>query len=443
MITAPLHRMSLSELYRRVDGGEVTSVEIVDALAARIASCEPRLHAFTLTMLDDARRDAEASDERRARGAGLGPLDGIPYAVKDLFDVEGYETPAGSRHRGLAATSDSAAVAALRAAGMVLIGRTTMDEYAYGMTSAPARNARNPDHSPGGSSGGSAAAVASGEVPVALGSDTGGSVLVPAALNGIVGFKPSHGLVGTAGTTALSPSLDHVGVLARTVPDIQLVMSALAGTACAVSSEGPMTIGVPTAFFTDRLHPEVFAAYRLALPRLSAAGHHLVPFEPPMSEHYGLVEDIVCITELAAAQGERVRAFADEFGPVIRHYVEVGYRIPFDTYRTARDVQAAIRSAWIAELGTADFVLTPAAPITAPLAAEGTFDWGDGTVDDVNELLGCLAVPGDLTGLPSIALPGGADSRGLPIGLQLIGGENGDATLLSQAARLAPTLNPH
>jgi len=425
--------------------GQLSAVEVFDAITARIEEREPQLRAFTALSLPGAREDALASDARRRSGTTRGSLDGIPYAVKDLFDVAGESTRAGSQHRPAPATSDSAAVAALRTAGMVLVGRTNMDELAYGMTSAPTRNARNPEHSPGGSSGGSAAAVGSGEVPVALGSDTGGSVQVPAGLNGVVGFKPSHGLVSTAGTTVLSPSLDHVGIIARDVRDIGMLLGPLTGRPALALPEPAtpvesLVIAVPDVFFLDRLAPDVAAAYQNALDKLAAAGARLQPFTPPLWEHYAAVEDLVCITEFAAAQGERVRAFPNDFGPVARHYVEVGYRIPLAAYQRAQHAQALMRQQWIERLREADLVLTPAAPITAPRIGSRLHTWEDGTTDDVNELLGRLAVPANIAGLPSMTLPGGIDSAGLPIGMQLIGQEDGDPRLLAAATALAPHL---
>jgi len=422
--------------------GELSAVEVLDAITARIEEREPELRAFTALSLPGAREAALASDARRRAGTSRSPLDGIPYAVKDLFDVAGESTRAGSQHRPAPATSDSAAVAALRAAGMVLVGRTNMDELAYGMTSAPTRNARNPEHSPGGSSGGSAAAVGSGEVPVALGSDTGGSVQVPAGLNGVVGFKPSHGLISTAGITVLSPSLDHVGIIARDVRDVGMLLGPLAGRPAlalpepAISVDG-LVIAVPDAFFLDRLSPEVAVAYQSALDKLTAAGARLQSFTPPLWEHFAAVEDLVCITEFAAAQGERVRAFPNDFGPVARHYVEVGYRIPIAAYQRALHAQALIRQLWIERLGKSDLVLTPVAPITALRIGSSLHTWEDGTTDDVNELLGRLAVPANVTGLPSITLPGGTDSAGLPIGMQLVGREDGDQRLVRSATGIA------
>ena len=422
--------------------GELSAVEVLDAITARIEEREPQLRAFTALSLPHAREEALASDARRRTGTTRGPLDGIPYAVKDLFDVAGESTRAGSQHRPAPATSDSAAVAALRAAGMVLVGRTNMDELAYGMTSAPTRNARNPEHSPGGSSGGSAAAVGGGEVPVALGSDTGGSVQVPAGLNGVVGFKPSHGLISTAGATVLSPSLDHVGIIARDVRDIGMLLGPLTGRSAlalpeAATSVDGLVIAVPDAFFLDRLSPDVANAYQSALDKLTAAGARLQSFTPPLWEHYAAVEDLICITEFAAAQGERVRSFPSDFGAVARHYVEVGYRIPVAAYQRARHAQALIRQQWLDRLGEADFVMTPIAPITAPRIGSRLHIWEDGATDDVNDLLGRLAVPANVTGLPSIALPGGSNSAGLPIGLQLIGRNDADQRLLAAATLIS------
>jgi aspartyl-tRNA(Asn)/glutamyl-tRNA(Gln) amidotransferase subunit A len=442
-VTAGLADDTVQTLSTRLTLGEVSAVDILDAVTERIHDREPHLHAFTQLSLELARDKAADSDRRRREGRPLGPLDGIPYAVKDLFDVAGEPTPAGSNHRPAPAISDSAAVAALRSAGMILVGRTNMDELAYGMTSAPTRNARNPEHSPGGSSGGSAAAVGSGEIPVALGSDTGGSVQVPAGLNGIVGFKPSHDLISAVGTTVLSPSLDHVGLLARSVGDIELLLDPLVGNVARDSRyrDGDLSklvVAVPDAFYADRLDPDVLAAYERTLEALISAGAYLQSFRPPLWQHYAAVEDLICITEFAAEQGERVRQFPNDFGAVTRHYVEAGYKIPAAAYLRAKHAQSLMRSRWIESLGNADLVVTPIAPITAPRVGSQFHTWPDRTTDDVNELLGRLAVPSNIIGLPAITLPGGTDSSELPIGMQLIGHANGDRRLLATAAALAP-----
>jgi aspartyl-tRNA(Asn)/glutamyl-tRNA(Gln) amidotransferase subunit A len=444
-VTDGLADATAQALSKQLAAGDVSSVEILDAVTDRILDCEPHLHAFTHLSLKRARENAAHSDARRREGRVLGPLDGIPYAVKDLFDVAGEPTRAGSQHQPAPAQSDSAAVAALRSAGMILVGRTNMDELAYGMTSAPTRNARHLDHSPGGSSGGSAAAVGSGEVPLALGSDTGGSVQVPAGLNGIVGFKPSHDLISTVGTTVLSPSLDHVGLLARSVGDIELLLDPLVGNTARDSRfrDGDLSqlvVAVPDAFYADQLAPDVLAAYERALESLASAGARLYSFRAPMWEHYAAVEDLICITEFAAEQGERVRQFPNDFGPVARHYVEAGYKIPAAAYTRAKYAQSLMRTRWIESLGQSDFVLTPIAPITAPRVGSQFHTWPDSTVDDVNELLGRLAVPSNILGLPAITLPGGVDSAELPIGLQLIGRHHGDRRLLATAAAIEPLL---
>src|SRR5712672_1568062 len=251
--------MTIQEFGQKLRAKAITSVEIVEACLARIEAGNPATNAFILVMAEEARRQAREADRELAAGRDRGPLHGVPISLKDLFDVRGVPTTAASRVReGHVAERDAPAVAHLRQAGAVFIGKTNLHEFAFGTTNedsafGPARNPHDPSRSPGGSSGGSAASVASGMALASIGTDTGGSIRIPAAACGVVGLKPRHGELSTDGIVPLSHTLDHVGPLAQSVSDACLVYHALLGDAHA-TPPAPMPLhglrlAVPRKYF--------------------------------------------------------------------------------------------------------------------------------------------------------------------------------------------------
>src|SRR5262245_11587459 len=274
--------MTIEEFGRRLRAKEITSAGVTDGCLARIEEANPRLNAFILVMADEARRQARELDAELAAGRDRGPLHGVPISIKDLLDVRGTATTAASKVRaGHVADRDAAAIAHLRQAGAVIVGNTNLHEFAFGTTNeesayGPARNPHDPSRSPGGSSGGSAASVAAGMALATIGTDTGGSIRIPAAACGIVGLKPTLGEISTDGVVPLSATLDHVGPLAQTVADAALVYHALLGDAVA-PAPAPMPVkglrlAVPRKYFCDLLDDEVRARFEDALERLRAAG---------------------------------------------------------------------------------------------------------------------------------------------------------------------------
>src|SRR5476649_2144 len=274
--------MTIEQFGRRLRARELTAVRVTDECLRRIEADNPRLNAFIRVMGDEAMRQAREADRELAAGRDRGPLHGVPISIKDLIDMRGIPTTAASRVReGHVADRDAPTIAQLRQAGAVIVGKTNLHEFAFGTTNedsafGPARNPHDPARSPGGSSGGSAASVAAGMAMATIGTDTGGSIRIPAAACGIVGLKPSFGEVSTDGVVPLSRTMDHVGPLAQSVTDACLVYHALLGDAHA-TPPAPMPISglrlaVPRAYFCDLLDEEVRARFEETLDRLRTAG---------------------------------------------------------------------------------------------------------------------------------------------------------------------------
>src|SRR4051812_5913867 len=256
-------RLSIAEASTGIRNGELSPVELTERVLARIAATEPIIHAFVSVLADEARAEARKAEQELRSGYDRGPLQGIPIAVKDIIDIEGLPTRCGSESRAGAApaTADARVVRRLREAGAVIVGKTVTHEFAAGVSSPPARNPWDPTRIPGGSSGGSGASVAAGSSFAALGSDTAGSIRVPAALNGVVGLKPTYGRVSREGVFPLSWSLDTVGPLARSAEDAYLVFEAIREDGDSMASNVPNAevegarLGIPHAHFFDRLQP--------------------------------------------------------------------------------------------------------------------------------------------------------------------------------------------
>lgn len=296
------YEMSLSQAAEAIGERQVSPVELADSVLSRIAQVEPDLGAYVTVTAERAREAARDAERDLSAGRYRGALHGVPMGLKDLIDVAGVATTASSRVRaGHRAQADSAVAARLAKAGAVLLGKTHTHEFAYGLTTPQTSNAWNTGRVIGGSSGGSAVAVASGMATYALGTDTGGSIRVPAALNGVVGLKPTYGLVPRRGVTSLSWSLDHVGPIARTVEDAALVLGALVGhdpddpaSLSAPSTDyrpGPdaslagLRVGVPRTYYFDHVQPEVEAEVRRAIEQLEELGARLVEIDIPMARY--------------------------------------------------------------------------------------------------------------------------------------------------------------
>ncbi|MDI1456610.1 amidase [Streptomyces sp. ATE26] len=455
--------LSLTEASRAVRSRELSPVELTESVLARIAAVEGRLGAY-VTVTADAALAAAVRAEREISGSGpRGPLHGIPMALKDLIDAEGIPTTASSHVRaGHVAERDSRVAERLGAAGAVLLGKTHTHEFAYGLTTPQTNNAWDHSRVAGGSSGGSAVAVAAGGATFAMGTDTGGSIRVPAALNGVVGLKPTYGLVPRTGVTSLSWSLDHVGPLTRTVQDVALVLSATAGhdPRDTASVSGPMLdrfpggdlrglkVGVPRNHYFDRVTPEVEESVRRAIERLAELGAELVDVEIPMARYIQAVQWGLMVPEATAYHERSLRATPDLYAADVRILLEAGELTSAGDYLRAQRARTMMRDAWARMFDGIDVLAAPTVPMTAAEAGQEVVEWADGTTEAVSDSYVRLCAPANITGVPALTLPVGHDRAGLPIGMQLMARPFHDATVLrvgriyeesvAGAGRLAP-----
>ncbi|MER5547636.1 amidase [Streptomyces sp. CG4] len=426
---------------------QLSPVELVDSVLDRIEKVEPHLQAYVTVTAEEARREAREAANDAAGGRLRSPLHGIPMGLKDLIDVAGLATSASSRVRaGHRAGADSAVAARLSTAGAVLLGKTHTHEFAYGLTTPQTNNAWNRDRIAGGSSGGSAVAVAAGTATFSLGTDTGGSIRVPAALNGVVGLKPTYGLVPRTGITSLSWSLDHVGPITRTVEDAALVLSVLAGhdphdPASLVAPQvdyrpGPGTdltglrVGVPRNYYFDHVDAEVEAAVRHAIDQLQALGARLVEVEIPMTRYIQPTQWGLMVPEATAYHEQTLRTVPELYQADVRILLEAGQLMPAGDYLHAQRSRSLMRQAWVRLLDEVDVIAAPTVPATAVAADKEVITWPDGTVESVSDAYVRLSSPANITGVPSLSVPVGFDAAGLPVGMQLLGPPLGESVLL-------------
>ena len=404
-----------------VRAGAVNPVDLVEACLARIGALDGELLAWAHVDAAGARALARER-ESEARGGRLrGPLHGVPVGVKDIFDVSGMPTTGGARaFAHTRPTADAAAVARIRAAGAIILGKTVTTEFAY-RDPAPTRNPWNRGHTPGGSSAGSAAAVAARMAPLALGSQTVGSVLRPAAYCGVVGFKGTHGLVPIAGVIPLAWSLDHVGALTRSVADAALAMSVLAGRDLEPSAVSAPRLALAPELLA-RATPEVAAHVEAVADAFARAGATVSKVKLPPSFHELAAAGLTVLEAEAAAYHQRWFAgHADEYSPEMRSLVQAGLGLSATAYVAANRRRLAVRDDVMPLLSAHDALLGPTAPAPAPSGLGST---GDGS----------LCAPWSNAGVPAITLPSGVSSSGLPHAVQLVQAAGASGRLLGVAA---------
>ena len=461
------------EIRRAIASGRASAAEVCEAALARITAVDGQLAAFRTVDADRARRRAAELDRRRAELAGL-PLLGVPVALKDNICTRGLRTTASSRIlESYEPPYDAAVVERLEAAGAVVIGKTNCDEFAMGSSTensafGATRNPWATDRIPGGSSGGSAAAVAARMVPLALGSDTGGSIRQPAAMCGVVGLKPTYGRVSRYGLLAFASSLDQIGPLATTVEDAALALSVVAGhdprdatssraavpdfsTETSVDSLKGVRVGVPRALVGEGVDAAVLSAFNQALDALAARGAALIDIDLPHSRHaipvYYLIATAEASSNLARYDGVRygTRAPAETlvsmyertrgtgFGAEVKRRIMLGTYVLsagyYDAYYLkAQQVRTLINSDYDRALERVDLVAMP----TSPTAA---FPLGERMADPIQMYLADIFTVGaNLAGLPAISVPCGFTPEGLPVGLQLTGRRMDEAAVLRTAA---------
>ena len=419
-----------------VRSGKRTALTVVDAALARIAQRNPALNAVTAVTADRARDRARRLDAARAAGGTLGPLAGVPFAVKNLFDVAGLATLAGSKinRDRPPAHADATLIERLEAAGAVLVGALNMGEYAYDFTGenvhdGPSRNPHDPARMTGGSSGGSGGAVAGGLVPLSLGSDTNGSIRVPASLCGLFGLKPTYGRLTRAGTFPFVASLDHLGPLARTARDLALAYDAMQGPdaedpACAdrpvepvmpmlERGTGGLRIAAAGGYFRKGLSPEA----KVALERVTVAVGASRVVELPEAQRARAAAYVITAAEGAALHLTRLRTRAAGFDPAVRDRLIAGAMVPAVLVDRAQKFRRWYRKHVLALFDEIDAIIAPATPCTAPLIGQKTFVI-DGVELPLRPNMGLYTQPISFIGLPVVAVP--VPLRPLPIGVQII-----------------------
>jgi Asp-tRNA(Asn)/Glu-tRNA(Gln) amidotransferase A subunit family amidase len=419
--TESLTDLGVREAAERIRRGEGSSLALVEACLTRLQAREPEVLAWAHVDADGARAAARERDAEARAGRPRGPLHGVPIGIKDIFDVAGMPTTAGAREFAhTRPTRDSGAVARLRAAGAVILGKTHTTQFAF-RDPAPTRNPWNPAHTPGGSSSGSAAAVSARMVPGAIGSQTVGSILRPAAFCGVVGLKGPHGLVPVEGAVPLAWSLDHVGPFARSVGDAALMLSVLADHVVEPVAVRAPRLAIGRQLF-DRAEPELRRHLDSVVERLTAAGARVTELAlPPAFAEIHAAGQVVLEVEAATYHQSMFAKYASDYGPGMAEMISRGLARPATEYVTANRARLAFREVMIPLLEAHDALLSPTAPGTAPAGLSWT---GDAS----------LCAPWSSVGVPSISLPTGVDAAGLPLALQLVQAPGGVGRLLGVAA---------
>ena len=435
----PSSETSATEIARGVADGSWSAATMVEAALRRIMALDGRVGAFTTVMADRARERARALDAARHSGAPLGALAGVPCAAKNLFDLEGVVTRAGSRinRDNPPARRDATLVERLEAQGAICLGALNMGEYAYDFTGenvhdGPSRNPHDLSRMTGGSSGGSAAAVAAGFVPLALGSDTNGSIRVPASLCGLFGLKPTYGRLSRARTFPFVSSLDHVGPMARSVGDLALSYDAMQGPdphdpVCAARPAEPVSgslergtaglrIAVAGGYFASQGEPEAFEAVRRGAEALGA--NRTVEF--PEAHRARAAAYLITTAEGGALHLDRLRSRSGDFDPATRDRLAAGAMVPAAWIIAAQKFRRWFQGEVTRLFETVDVVLAPATPCRAPKIGQSTMVIGGETLG-VRANLGLYTQPISFVGLPVAAVPVWSQDSALPIGVQVIG----------------------
>src|ERR1700687_123677 len=443
--------LSLTAVAQAIAAKRVSSREVTQSCLARIAQWQPRLNAFMAIEAEQALASADAADAALAKGKVGGALHGVPLAHKDMYYDAGKVVTCGSKiRRDFVATTTSTALQRLKDAGTIRLGSLQMSEFAYGPTGhnshyGPVHNPWAVDHITGGSSSGSGSAVAARLTFAALGSDTGGSIRMPAHFCGVTGLKTTYGRISRAGAMPLSQSLDTVGPLARSAEDCALLMALMAGAdpedptaatgpvpdynAAAQQSMKGLTIGVPTAFYVDDLDAEVARILDETIAVFKREGAHIVQVELPDQRQFTAACQLVLAVEAAAFHKRWMIERPQDYGPQVLMRLQNGLAVPGVSYLEAMRWRGPALAAHLAAVAGVDAVIAPVAPVAAPTIAES--DVGNSPdAESVIQRLTRFTRPINYLGLPSLSIPAGFTRGGLPVGMQLIGRSFDEAMLL-------------
>jgi aspartyl-tRNA(Asn)/glutamyl-tRNA(Gln) amidotransferase subunit A len=442
---AELYELTAHEAAQRIRQRELSPVALVESFLQRIAALEPKIQAWVTVDHAGARAAAKQREQEALQGDIRGPLHGVPVGVKDIYYTAGLRTTCGSRiFADFVPTYDATAVSRLRQAGAIILGKTVTTEFATA-DPGPTRNPWHLEHTPGGSSSGSAAGVAARMVAVALGSQTGGSIQRPAAYCGVFGLKPTHGRVSNYGVFPVSWCLDHMGPLARTVTDVALTLQVLAGhdpldpstsrapvpdyLQALQQADRPPRIGLVRQFYLERADPELRSHVEGVAEQLARAGAAVEEVKLPDSFDAVLAAHrVIMHVEAAAVHAELFRRHADLYRPKLRATIETGMLIPGTAYIQAQRLRRIFRGEMSQLLRQVDVLLAPAAPGPAPRDLSTT---GDPSFNS----------PSSFCGLPAITIPSGLNRAGLPLAVQFMGSAWAEDRLLAAARWCEMALN--
>jgi aspartyl-tRNA(Asn)/glutamyl-tRNA(Gln) amidotransferase subunit A len=437
-----LQWLTVAEAGRAIRSRQTTATEIVGELLRWIDRTGDTTNAYVTVTPELALAQAAAADREMDEGIDRGPFHGIAYAVKDLVAVKDVPMRVGSRlTKDFIPSDDATVIQKLTAAGSACLGKVVTHDFAWGVTSPPARNPWDGNSVPGGSSGGSGAAVAAGQAPAAIGTDCACSVRVPSAINGICGMRPTYGRVSGTGVVPVSLGMDTVGPMARSVEDVAMMLSVLAGhdPSDPTSSNAPvpkfeqglehpvdgLKLGIPTTYFYDRLETGVRQAVERAISDLEAMGLEVREVDMPHAELAATSFWAICVGETAALHEEWFHTRADDFAPDLRVWAELGNLMLAKDYVRAQQVRALVIQDWARAFEQVDLIVTPATTATAKPPVDHPVyidvEFPDGHVEDVLFAYGRCMLPVSVAGLPALALPCGfSNDDGMPVGIQIV-----------------------
>lgn len=441
MTDAELKKLTLASAARLVAKKEISPVELTQAVLDRIGRLNEKMRTFITVTGDKALERAKAA-EREIAGGRRPPLQGVPISLKDLYDTKGIKTTAGSKiFEARVPNEDASVVKKLNDAGVVLVGKANMHEFAFGVTTmnphyGTARNAWNPECISGGSSGGSASAIALSLGFGSLGSDTGGSIRIPASVCGIAGLKPTYGRSSLRGVVPLSWSLDHPGPMAQTVEDVALLLGVIAGhdpqdpysrkmpvpryTEALTGNIKGVRVGIPRTYFFDHVAPEVDSAVRVALKTLERLGARMVEVDMPTAALQRAIWTHIASPEAYAFHEHYLEKQGDLYGSDVRGRIESGRLLLSVDYVRAQRARSIMKDECKAAFKSADVIVTPTLPIPPPRIDRLLQPWGS-EPETAQASLTRFTRPFNLTGVPTISIPCGFTAENLPIGIQIAG----------------------